>query len=136
MKELQFCFPVPGKWDEFTLTDIYRDADGYTHTARYTQDDIPTEQAPALASVVSALVGLAAPWQASQVWARLDWHYPDPVNEDDTIVGVEAVYLAAEARNDAGGRRMFTDRDYPEFIITDPAAVAFFRYFAGGPLNS
>lgn len=127
--EIQIQFPDPSKRGEFTLTAIYQDTDGYTHTNRYTQDEIPANQAPAMQAVVAALVGLAEPWQASQVWARLDWYYPDTANEDDPIVRVEAVYLAAEARNNAGGRRMFTDRDYPAFIVTDPAAVAFFKYF-------
>lgn len=127
--EIQIQFSTRGKWDEFTLTAIYPDKDGYTRTDRYTAREIPAEQVPTMQAVVAALVGLAEPWQASQVWARLDWYYPDTANEDDPIVRVEAVYLAAEARNNAGGRRMFTDRDYPAFIVTDPAAVAFFKYF-------
>lgn len=132
MQEIHLQFPSPGQWDKYTMTAVYRDAEGYTHTDHYTQDDIPADQAPALAAVVTALVGLDEPWQAPQVWARLDWYYPETANEDGPIVRVEAVYLAAEARNNAGGRRMFTDRDYPAFIVTDPAAVAFFRYFTGG----
>ncbi len=127
--EIQIHFPRPGEWEEFTLTAIYRDSDGYTRIDRYTQDEIPAEQAPAMQAVVAALVGLGEDWQAVQVWATQDWYYPDPVNEDDPIVGVEAVYLAVEAVNPQGGRRIFTDRDYPEFIITAPAAVAFFKYF-------
>ena len=127
--EIQIQFPQPGNWQEFTLTPIYRDAGGYRPPARYTQDDIPAEQTPAMQAVVAALVGLGEDWQAVQVWATQDWYYPDPANEDDPIVGVEAVYLAVEAVNTHGGRRIFTDRDYPEFIITAPAAVAFFKYF-------
>lgn len=127
--EIQIHFPRPGEWEEFTLTAIYRDSDGYTRIDRYTQDEIPAEQAPAMQAVVAALVGLGEDWQAVQVWATQDWYYPDPVNEDDPIVGVEAVYLAVEAVNPQGGRRIFTDRDYPEFIITAPAAVDFFKYF-------
>lgn len=128
--QLQLLFQLPGDWTQYTLTAVYEDADGYTRVDTYTQDDIPADQAPALAAVVAALVGLAAPWQASQVWARQDRYYPDPVNEDDPIVGVEAVYLDVEAVNDRGGRRIFTDRDYPDFVLTDPAAVAFFRHFS------
>ena len=129
ISEIQILFPRPGKWEEFTLTAVYEDAGGYTRTVRYTADDIPTDHAPAMAAVVAALVGLDEDWQAVQVWATQDWYYPDPVNEDDPIVGVEAVYLAVEAVNPQGGRRIFTDRDYPEFVITAPAAVAFFKYF-------
>ena len=42
---------------------------------------------------------------------------------------VFAVVLTVEAVNPQGGRRVFTSRDYPEFIVTDPAAVDFFKYF-------
>ena len=127
--EIQIQFPKPGNWQEFTLTAIYPDEEGYTRIDRYQQNDVPEEQTPAMAAVVAALVGLGEDWQAVQVWATQDWYYPDPANEDDPIVGVEAVYLAVEAVNPHGGRRIFTDRDYPEFIITAPAAVAFFKYF-------
>lgn len=127
--EIQIQFPKPGQWDEFGLAAIYQDEEGYTRIDRYTQDEIPANQTPARAAVVAALVGLGEDWQAVQVWATQDWYYPDPVNEDDPIVGVEAVYLAVEAVNPQGGRRIFTDRDYPEFVITAPAAVAFFKHF-------
>lgn len=127
--EIQIQFLQPGQWGDFTLTAIYQDAEGYTRADIYTADEIPAEQAPAMQAVVTALVGLSEPWQAVQVWATQDWYYPDPANEDDPIVGVEAVYLAVEAVNPHGGRRIFTDRDYPEFIITASAAVAFFKYF-------
>lgn len=127
--EIQIQFPKPGQWDEFGLAAIYQDEEGYTRIDRYTQDEIPANQTPAMAAVVAALVGLGEDWQAVQVWATQDWYYPDPANEDDPIVGVEAVYLAVEAVNPHGGRRIFTDRDYPEFVITAPAAVDFFKYF-------
>ena len=127
--EIQIQFPKPGEWGEFTLTAIYPDEEGYTRIDRYQQNDVPEEQTPAMQAVVAALVGLGEDWQAVQVWATQDWYYPDPANEDDPIVGVEAVYLAVEAVNTHGGRSIFTDRDYPEFIITAPAAVAFFKYF-------
>lgn len=127
-KEIQIQFPRPGQWDEFTLTAVYRDADGYTHTDRYTQDDIPPDKAPALASVVTALVGLSAPWQASQVWARLAAvDYDDDL--DPVSIVIECVVLTVEAVNEMGGRRIFTFADYEEFVITDPAAVAFFKHF-------
>ena len=53
--EIQIQFPRPGNWQEFTLTAIYQDAGGYTRTDRYTADEIPAEQAPAMESVVAAL---------------------------------------------------------------------------------
>lgn len=126
--EIQIQFPQPGNWQEFILTPIYRDAGGYRPPARYTQDEIPADQTPAMQAVVSALVGLSEPWQASQVWARLcvTMNY-DAANDHSEYVF--AVDLTVEAVNPQGGRRIFTDRDYPEFIITAPAAVDFFKYF-------
>ncbi len=126
-REIQIQFPRPGKWDEFSLTAIYRDKDGYRPPARFTQNDIPAEQAPAMQSVVEALVGLGEDWQAVQAWARLTKLYAPEV--DDPMKVVEAVKLTVEAVNSQGGRRVFTSRDYPEFFITDAAAVAFFLYF-------
>lgn len=126
--EIQIQFPKPGTWQEFTLTAIYRDAGGYRPPARYTQDEIPAEQAPAMESVVAALVGLGEDWQAVQVWARLGITMTYDVANDRSEY-VFAVVLTVEAVNPQGGRRVFTSRDYPEFIVTDPAAVDFFKYF-------
>ena len=125
--EIQIQFPQPGNWQEFILTPIYRDAGGYRPPARYTQDEIPADQAPAMQAVVSALVGLSEPWQASQVWARLKEFYAPEV--DDPMRTTETVDLTVEAVNPQGGRRVFTSRDYPDFVITDPAAVEFFLNF-------
>lgn len=129
--EIQIQFPKPGEWDEFILTPIYRDAGGYRPPARFTQDDIPAEQSPAMQAVVAALVGLSEPWQASQVWAHLmtatvyneDDPYTPTGKRDEVALDVEAIHA------ETGGRRIFTVYDYPEFIITAPAAVAFFKYF-------
>ncbi len=126
--EIQIQFPRPGKWEEFTLTAVYEDAGGYTRTDRYTADEIPAEQAPAMQAVVAALVGLAEPWQAVQVWARLKEFYAP--ESDDPMRTVETVKLTVEAVHAATrGRRIFTASDYPAFIITDTAAVAFFMFF-------
>lgn len=126
--EIQIQFPRPGEWQEFTLTPIYQDAGGYRPPARYTADDIPAEQAPAMQAVVAALVGLGEDWQAVQVWARLcvTMNY-DTANDHSEYVF--AVDLTVEAVNPQGGRRVFTSRDYPAFVITDPAAVEFFKFF-------
>ena len=129
--EIQIQFPQPGKWDEFILTPIYQDSGGYRSPARYTPADIPADHALAMQAVVAALVGLSEPWQASQVWARLDWvvtDTPTGVPQYPWVI-TEAVSLTVEAVNPQGGRRVFTSRDYPAFVITDPAAVAFFKYF-------
>ena len=126
--EIQIQFPRPGEWGEFTLTAIYQDKGGYRPPARYTQDEIPADQALAMQAVVSALVELAEPWQAVQVWARLGITMTYDVANDRSEY-VFAVVLTVEAVNPQGGRRVFTSRDYPAFIITDPAAVAFFKFF-------
>ena len=125
--EIQIQFSWPGEWGEFTLTAIYQDKGGYRPPARYTQDEIPAEQTPAMAAVVAALVGLDEDWQAVQVWARLKEFYAP--EEDDPMRTAETVDLTVEAVNPQGGRRVFTSRDYPAFIITEPAAVEFFRFF-------
>ncbi|PNC87352.1 hypothetical protein CXU03_08830 [Akkermansia muciniphila] len=125
--EIQIQFPKPGNWQEFILTAIYQDADGFTRVARYTPAEIPAEQAPAMQAVVAALVGLSEPWKAVQVWARLKEFYAP--EEDDSVRTVETVDLTVEAVNPQGGRRVFTSRDYPVFVLTDPAAVEFFKHF-------
>ncbi len=126
--EIQIQFPKPGTWQEFTLTAVYQDAEGYTRTARYAPNEIPADQALAMQAVVSALVELAEPWQAVQVWARLGITMTYDVANDRSEY-VFAVELTVEAVNPQGGRRVFTSRDYPEFVITDPAAVEFFKHF-------
>lgn len=127
--EIQIQFPQPGQWDEFTLTPIYQDADGYTRTDRYTADEIPAEQAPAMESVVAALVELGEDWQAVHVWARLGKDVLT-LAEDGAYTMIDAVSLTVEAVHaETKGRRIFTVYDYPEFIITYPGAVAFFKYF-------
>lgn len=128
--EIQIQFPKPGNWQEFTLTAIYQDKGGYTRTDRYTADEIPAEQAPAMESVVAALVGLGEDWQAVQVWARLDHVLASwPISEDGPFEMAEAISLTVEAVNEQGGRRIFTPAQYQEFTIKDPAAVAFFKHF-------
>ncbi len=131
MQEIHLQFPTLGDWQKLTLTAIYQDAEGYAHTDRYTQDDIPADQAPALSSVVSALVGMAEPWQASQVWARLG--HVTALAPDDPFepaeIEIEAVELTIEAINPQGGRRTFTTADYPEFTLTTLPVVAFFKHF-------
>lgn len=125
--EIQIQFPKLGQWDEFTLTPIYQDACGYRPPARFNQDDIPADQAPAMEAVVAALVGMGEDWQAVQVWARLKEFYAP--EKDDPMRTAETVDLTVEAVNPQGGRRVFTSRDYPAFVLTEPAAVEFFRFF-------
>ncbi len=125
--EIQLQFPKPGEWREFTLTPIYQDKGGYRPPVRFNQDEIPADHAPAMQAVVAALVGLSEPWKAVQVWARLKEFYAP--EEDDPMRTVETVDLTVEAVNPQGGRRVFTSRDYPAFVITDPAAVEFFKFF-------
>ncbi len=127
--EIQIQFPQPGQWDEFTLTPIYQDADGYTRTDRYTADEIPADHAPAMAAVVSSLVELGEDWQAVQVWARLGKDVLT-LAEDGAYTMIDAVSLTVEAVHaETKGRRIFTVSDYPAFILTDPADVEFFKFF-------
>ena len=127
--EIQIQFPRPGEWGEFTLTAIYQDKGGYRPPARYTQDEIPANQTPAMESVVAALVGLGEDWQAVQVWARLGKDVLT-LAEDGAYTMIDAVSLTVEAVHaETKGRRIFTVSDYPAFIITDPSAVEFFRFF-------
>lgn len=129
ISEIQIQFPQPGNWQEFTLTAVYQDADGYTRTDRYTADEIPAEQTPAMAAVVSALVGMGEDWQAVQVWARMGKDVLT-LAEDGAYTMIDAVSLTVEAVHaETKGRRIFTVYDYPAFIITDPAAVDFFKHF-------
>lgn len=131
MKELQFRFPSPGNWAEFALTAVYPDGDGFTQSCQHTQDDIPTEHQAALVAVVGALVGMSAPWKAAQVYAHVEQivsNIPEE-GQEGPIETMEAVVLIVEAVDGKCGRRLFTSADYPEFIITDSAAVAFFNYF-------
>lgn len=128
---IHFIFPRPGDWDKFTMAAVYQDTEGYVRTDYYTQDTLPAGQAPALADVVAALVGMGEPWQASQGWA-----YLDQVRGSAPGDTIPAIILDVEAVNAQGGRRMFTAVDYPSFIIPSPAAVEFFRYFTSGQLNS
>lgn len=126
-EEIQIQFSKPGNWQEFTLTPIYHAAGGYRPPARYTADEIPADQASAMAAVVSALVGMGEDWQAVQVWARLKEFYAP--ESDDPMRTAETVELTVEAVNSQGGRRIFTSRDYSEFTVASPAAVDFFKYF-------
>lgn len=129
ISEIQILFPRPGNWQEFTLTAIYQDADGYTRIDRYTQDEIPANQTPAMAAVVAALVELGEDWQAVHVWARLGKDVLT-LAEDGAYTMIDAVSLTVEAVHaETKGRRIFTVSDYPAFIITDPAAVDFFKHF-------
>ena len=129
MREIQIQFSKPGNWREFTLTAIYQDSDGYTRIDRYKQNDIPSGQAPALSAAVAVIADMEEDWQAVQVWARLGKNALT-LAEDGTYTMIDAVSLTVEAvYAETRGRRIFTASDYPAFIITDPAAVAFFKHF-------
>ena len=129
--EIQIQFPRPGEWGEFTLTAIYQDKGGYRPPARYTQDEIPAEQTPAMAAVVAALVELGEDWQAVQVWARLGNTsvLNNSAGDDEAVEFREAVLLTIEAVNSLGGRRIFTPGNYAQFILMDFASISFFKYF-------
>lgn len=127
--EIQIQFPQPGNWQEFTLTAIYQDKGGYRPPARYTQDEIPAEQALAMQAVVAALVELAEPWQAAQVWVRRNWVLRFSRGDAGSYQTKEVVCLTVEAINAQGGRKLFTAIEYPSFVLKDSAAVEFFKFF-------
>lgn len=133
---IHFIFPAPGQWDKFTMDAIYRDAEGYTLMDHYTQDNIPADQAPVLEAAVTAIASMGEDWQASQVWAQLgdDSVINNPAAQEGAVDVHEAVLLTVEAVNSAGGRRICTPSEYMQFVLADPSAVAFFRYFTA--LNS
>lgn len=128
---LHFQFSSPGNWGKFTMTAILPDNNGFVQSRRFTQDDIPADQAPALSAAVSAIASMGEDWQASQVRARLDHVLSSwPINsEDGPFETVEAISLTVEAVNKQGGRRIFTTAQYQEFTLISPAAVAFFKHF-------
>ena len=136
MRERQIQFSKPGNWREFTLTAIYQDSDGYTRIDRYKQNDIPSGQAPALSAAVAVIADMEEDWQAVQVWARLGKDVLT-LAEDGAYTMIDAVSLTVEAVHaETKGRRIFTVSDYPAFIITDPAAVAFFKHFTTSTNNN
>ena len=135
MQEIHLQFPRPGQWNEFVMTARFPDNNGFVRSLCYTQADIPAAQAPALEAAVAAIASMGEAWQASQAWARLVQVTTYSDNQDSPPTTTEAVELSVEAVNTQGGRRTFTQVDYPEFVITDPAAVAFFKYFTSVTLN-
>lgn len=135
MQEIHLQFPRPGQWNEFVMTARFPDNNGFVRSLCYTQADIPAAQAPALEAAVAAIASMGEDWQASQAWARLVQVTTYSDNQDSPPTTTEAVELSVEAVNTQGGRRTFTRVDYPEFVITDLAAVAFFKYFTSVTLN-
>lgn len=129
MQEIHLQFPRPGQWNEFVMTARFPDNNGFVRSLCYTQADIPAAQAPALEAAVAAIASMGEDWQASQAWARLVQVTTYSDNQDSPPTTTEAVELSVEAVNTQGGRRTFTRVDYPDFIILDPAAVAFFKHF-------
>ena len=135
MQEIHLQFPRPGQWNEFVMTARFPDNNGFVRSLCYTQADIPAAQAPALEAAVAAIASMGEDWQASQAWARLVQVTTYSDNQDSPPTTTEAVELSVEAVNTQGGRRTFTQVDYPEFVITDPASVALFKYFTSVNLN-
>lgn len=131
MKELQIYFPHPGKWNEFTLTAIFPDSSGFVVNQHYRDRELAPEKLQAFSKVVDVMTALSDKWQAVQAWARLDTVMSNTSTEDgeDIVETMEAVALTVEAVNARGARKLFTSADYAEFIITEAAAVAFFKHF-------
>ncbi len=126
--EIQIQFARPGEWDDFSMTALWRDEDGYRHRRHHSPADVAASgHAGAMRAVVQALVGLAEPWQAAQVWARLRCEaLPPAEGEADERVSVE---LEVEARRTDGGCKRLGPADYPEFRLFAAEALAFFTHF-------
>lgn len=129
--QLQFQFPEPGNWRKLILTAVFPNKNGFIQSRRFTQDDISQEQAETFNEVVTRIAVLSDEWKALQVWVRLEQVTVSPLPEEGKVFpeSRDAVALTVEAVNAQGGRRTFTAADYPEFALTDPAAVAFFKHF-------
>ncbi|MCD8064687.1 hypothetical protein [Akkermansia sp.] len=128
--EIQIQFPNPGDWQEFTLTTVYPDSNGFVRSRRFIQDDISQEQAETFNEVVARVAVLSDEWKAVQVWARLDQAISSPLEEGEVFPkSRDVVVLTVEAVNAQRGRRLFTSQDYSEFTIVDGAAVELFNHF-------
>lgn len=129
--QLQFQFPEPGNWRKLILTAVFPNKNGFIQSRRFTQDDISQEQAETFNEVVTRIAVLSDEWKALQVWARLEQVTVSPLPEEGKVFpeSRDTVALTVEAVNAQGGRRIFTTINYPAFVLTDPAAVAFFKYF-------
>lgn len=56
--QLQFQFPDPGNWGKLTMTAVFPDNNGFVQSRRFTRDNIPANQAPALSAAISAVGSL------------------------------------------------------------------------------
>ncbi len=115
--QIQIHFPLPGEWGQFTLTALWQDAQGYACRRSYAPQDIPEEHLGTLQGIVSSLIALDEPWQATHVAARLHGE----------SAGEEAVELIIHARRADGATRSFCSEDYPQLRLADAAVIAAFR---------
>lgn len=97
---IRFIGPKPDKW---------------SYDEEMSLKELPPEQESVYLALAESIQGKGEDWVASQVWARM--------------VG-DKVFLQVEARQDGSGAiRTFTAEDDPSLLITEPAAVAFFKHF-------
>ena len=117
------------------MSAVYETEGGFVKTDNYTPKDIPQAQAPALVAVVTALAGMDEPWQAVAVIARASEEVTTDSNDKQDLI--PAIALTVEAVHvDNKGRRIFTPNDYPQLMIKDAAALAFFDYFTQPSTNN
>ncbi len=114
--QIQIHFPIPGEWNQFLLTALWQDAEGYECRRSYTPADIPTSHQPALQAVVDTLVALDAPWQVNHVIAE----YGD---KEDRLELTAHVQRLAD-----GAERYLTSAEIPQLRLSDPAAIALFHH--------
>ncbi len=123
-------FDGAGDFTRYNLHAHWQDAEGDLHHDTYSPEQVADSgHGPALAAVVAAIVGLAAPWRATQVWAtRATWQEL-PAEEGGEGVTRQGIELSVQARKPSGGCRRYGVADYPEFMLTAPSALDFFAHF-------
>ncbi len=111
---------------------LFADAEqaGFGRQVVRTAADLTAEQAQGFAGIVTVLAGMAEPWQAVFVRARLESYASHETEQEDgtqTLEYAECVTLEVEAVNGRGSRRRFDHHSYPQFVFTDAGSVELFK---------
>lgn len=137
MSQIQIHFENLGEWDNFILTALYTDVEGYSCRDEYNSQNLPDEYKGTFAAIVASIAGLEEPWQAAHVVADYQPYTPATEQELDENGNViheateeqqEVVNLTVNARRKSDrARRSFTKDDYPQLMLTDEATIAAFK---------
>ncbi len=114
------------------LTALWQDSEGYQCRRTYRPEELPVEYLPTLQGIVSRLVALEEPWQATHVSAAVFTSQVIESEEEMAAEPVESVRLTLTARRADGASRCFTCEDYPQLQLTDADSIRAFRQLAGG----